>query len=164
MSSLLTDDFRWRCWRERGREGVEANTHPRAMHECMDSSDWPALPCRRSSVSRSRRWLRVLSATCQHYGQTPPVDPADHDTEGDGFGCSAEGYYPTSLFCTPRSYRCLSVTLSSLIGLLSFYRYPSRELFRLAVRCRHLVLPPTQHGRQQGLRRGLCLKDCPASG
>lgn len=28
---------------EGGRE-FEANTHPRAMHECMDSSDWPALP------------------------------------------------------------------------------------------------------------------------
>lgn len=70
----------------------------------------------------------MLPILCQHYGQTPPVDPADHDTEGDGFGCSAEGYYPTSLFCTPRSYRCLSVTLSSLIGLLSFYGYPSREL------------------------------------
>lgn len=86
------------------------------------------LRCRRSSVSRSRRWLRVLSATCQHYGQTPPVDPADHDTEGVALAVRRR-------VTTQRlrvALRALSVpvpvTLSSLIGLLSFYRYPSREL------------------------------------
>lgn len=147
---------------EGGRE-FEANTHPRAMHECMDSSGWPALPCRRSSVSRSRQRLRVLPAFCQHYGQTPPVDPADHNERGDGFGCSAEGYYPTSLFCTPRSYRCLSLSLS-LIGLPPFYGYPSRGLNQ---HCALSSLSPTTHTMGMGgnrLLRGIVLERLPNLG
>ena len=75
--------------------------------------------CRRSvgrSVSRFGGASVDIPAPADITAHQPPVDPASHDTEGDGFGCSQEGYYPASARCTPRSYRCLSVTLSSLIG------------------------------------------------
>lgn len=154
----MTDDFRWRCWREE-----EGSLRPTLTLEPCQQTAWTLVVglrcCRRSSVSRSRRGFRVLPILCQHYGQTPPVDPADHDMFKDGFGCSAEGYYPASLFCT---LSFISACLSHIVThwALSFYRYPSRELFRLAVRCRHLVLPPTQHGRYRFLR-GIVLERLP---
>lgn len=123
------------------------------------------LRCRRS-VGRSVA-LGVassnVSATVSITTHQSPVDPADHDTEGDGFGCSAEGYYPTSLFCTPRSYRCLSVTLSSLIGLPPFYGYPSRGLNH---HCALSSLSPATHtmGGNRLLRRGNVLERLPELG
>lgn len=118
-----------------------------------------SLRCRRSSVSRFGVASSNVSATVSITTHQSPVDPADHDMFKDGFGCSAEGYYPASLFCT---LSFISACLSHIVThwALSFYRYPSRELFRLAVRCRHLVLPPTQHGRYR-LLRGIVLERWP---
>ena len=100
----------------------------------------------------------MLPALCQHYDLTPPVDPADHDTEG--VASAVRRRVTTQRLRV--ALRALSVPIPAFVvthWALSFYRYPSRELFRLAVRCRHLVLPPTQHGRQQAFEEGLCLKD-----
>lgn len=135
---------------ERGKEGVEANTHPRAMPFGMDSSGWPACDLPSVGQSVARQGLRVLPALCQHYDLTPPVDPADHDMFKDGFGCSAEGYYPASLFCT---LSFISACLSHIVThwALSFYRYPSRELdFRC---CALSSLSPTTHTTREGGNR-----------
>lgn len=64
------------------------------------------LRCRRSvgrSVSRFGGASVDIPAPADITAHQPPVDPASHDSERDGFGCSQEGYYPTSARCTPRS-------------------------------------------------------------
>ncbi len=153
----MTDDFRWRCWREEGGSLRPTLT----LEPCTNA--WTlvvSLRCRRSSVSRSRRWLRVLSATCQHYGQTPPVDPADHNERGGWLRLFGGGLLPniavlhSEILSVP-----VPVTLS-LIGLPPFYGYPSRGLNH---HCALSSLSPTTHtmGSNRLLRGGLCLKGGP---
>ena len=62
--------------REKGRELRPTLTLELVVY---DKTLVVGLRCRRSSVSRSRQGLKVLPALCQHYSQTLPVDPADHN-------------------------------------------------------------------------------------
>lgn len=118
------------------------------------------LRCRRSSVSRFGGASVDIPAPAGITAHQPPVDPASHDMEGDGFGCSQEGYYPTSARCTPSfigAYPCHVVVTH---GALPSYRYPSREL----VAHQRAVVTESYHPRGvavRGFEGGLCLKPAP---
>lgn len=73
-ASTFSDWPRWRLL-EGGKEGAKANTHPRALHVCRDSSGWPDHVCRRS-VSRSHRQsIGWCPCSCQHHGTSAARRP-----------------------------------------------------------------------------------------
>jgi len=96
------------------------------MHECMDSSGWPALPSvvGQSLSARAQGVARPLSAL-RPDAACRPCWPRHRR---GGFGCSQEGYYPTSARCTPSFIGACPCHVVVTHGALPSYRYPSREL------------------------------------
>lgn len=105
----------------------------------------------------------MLPALCQHYDLTPPVDPADHDTEG--VASAVRRRVTTQRLRV--ALRALSVPIPAFVvthWALPFYRYPSREL---DCRCALSSLSPTTHAMGMGgnrLLRGIVLERLPNLG
>ena len=68
------------CLREGVRE-LSANTHPRALHVCRDSSGYPCDAVGRS-VGHIGRASGGVPAPASITAHQPPVDPAGHDSVG----------------------------------------------------------------------------------
>lgn len=103
------------------------------------------------SVGHIGRAAGGVPAPASITAHQPPVDPAGHDTERDGCGCSPEGF-PNIGALHSRLYWCQSITLSSLIGLPPFYGYPSRGL--KYVLC--AVVTESYHPHNTGGNRSSC--------
>ena len=85
-----------------------------------------------------------MPASCQHYGQTPPVDPADHKREGAA-SAMRERVAPTFPRCTPVVVPVpAQLWILSLIGRQLSTVPPVAGLIPSAVRCRRLILPPAR--------------------
>ena len=96
----------------------------------------------RSVTSAEHQAVSLLLPALRHQ---PPVDPAGHDSVGMAAAVRRE-VAPTSLLRTLGSTSAYPNGLYRHSSGASSLRFPSSWLLR-AVRCRHLVLPPTQHGR-----------------
>lgn len=115
------------------------------------------------SVGHIGRASGGIPAPASITAHQPPVDPAGHDTERDGCGCSPEGF-PNIGALHSRLYWCQSITLSSLIGLPPVYGYPSRGLKYVLCAVVTESYHPHNTGGNRLLREGLCLKDAAGSG